>query len=223
MDSIEKDTSQYPSKKPRKIEALDAVYSVNIIDLFARIPELQYVFSQICDKKFKCYQIGSDNYSNHSVNHKYVKGSKYLVIRDETDRLTSEDIKKLPYDFKEIQFKESKENYLEYRVRYNSSNPDNWYYDLAIYSSPFIRSRIIMLFGDINEFRVISTCLLYALSIIVRYRPSIWRGILNGKEERYLVIIEQFLDVVERVIPEEYLGKVSGKDVKVKLSGSIYS
>jgi len=39
--------------------------------------------------------------------------------------------------------------------------------------------------------------MLYTLSIIVRYRPSIWRRVQEGDLDHMRVLIEAFLAVVE--------------------------
>ena len=66
------------------------------------------------------------------------------------------------------------------------------------------------------------TCvvLLYALSIVVRYRPSLWRRVQEGDLDHLRVLIEAFLFVVERILPEQFLETVSGQRVYAKQPGS---
>ena len=89
------------------------------------------------------------------------------------------------------------------------------------HKSPFTESSIILpVFDVITDYRAICVILLYALSIIVRYRPSIWRLIQEGELDHMRVIIEAFLVVVERVLPEEFLHKIIGQFMSVKQPGA---
>jgi hypothetical protein len=224
MDSIGKNTNEYPSKKPKSISDLNNIYSCSIIQLFARIPELEIIFGHITNEKFKCIEVVHDMSGNRFTNNNKSDHGTYLLLRDMTYEITAEDIRNLPFNFKEVQYAKSENDGLMYRVRYDCKENESWYESLPLHNSPFVRHRLLFpIFQDLYEFRVIATCLLYALSIIVRYRPSIWRDIITGKNEKYLVMIEQFLDSVERVIPEDFLNRISGKTIRVRLTGSIYA
>jgi hypothetical protein len=61
--------------------------------------------------------------------------------------------------------------------------------------------------------------ILYALSIVVRYRPSLWRRIQEGDLDHVRVLIEAFLFVVERVLPEQFLEKILGQRVDARQPG----
>jgi hypothetical protein len=62
----------------------------------------------------------------------------------------------------------------------------------------------------------------YALSIIVRYRPSIWRRVQEGDLDHMRVIIEAFLAVAERVLQEQFLATVTGQRIVAKHLGSFF-
>ena len=53
--------------------------------------------------------------------------------------------------------------------------------------------------------------------------PSIWRKINNGEYEKYFVLIESLLEIVERVLPEEFLESITGEKFYVTQSGSLFS
>ena len=74
----------------------------------------------------------------------------------------------------------------------------------------------------IDEYRAICVVLLYALSIIVRYRPSIWRRVQEGDLDHMRVLIEAFLAIVDRVLPEHFLEKVTAQRVFAKQPGSFF-
>lgn len=52
---------------------------------------------------------------------------------------------------------------------------------LPIHHSPFERTALIVpAFENVGEYRAICVALLYALPIMVRYRPSVWRRVQEG-------------------------------------------
>ena len=92
-----------------------------------------------------------------------------------------------------------------------------------MHHSPFERQALILpIFGGVAEYRAICVVLLYALSIVVRYRPSVWRRVQEGDLDHMRVLIEAFLAVVERVLPEQFLEKVTGQPVFAKQPGSFF-
>lgn len=76
------------------------------------------------------------------------------------------------------------------------------------------------IFGVVGEYRAICVVLLYALSIIARFHPSIWRRIQEGDLDHMRVLIEAFLAVVERVLRQEFLEQVSGQKIVAKQANS---
>jgi hypothetical protein len=56
----------------------------------------------------------------------------------------------------------------------------------------------------------------------MRYRPSVWRRVQEGDLDQMRVLIEAFLAIVERVLPHEFLEKITGQKIIVKELGSFY-
>ncbi|WP_431739664.1 YaaC family protein [Morganella morganii] len=81
----------------------------------------------------------------------------------------------------------------------------------------------MLIFGGVSEYRCITTVILYALSILVRYRPSIWREVASGKYEDYLALTDEFLSVFERLAPEKFLEALLDSKVRVVQSGSMFA
>lgn len=85
---------------------------------------------------------------------------------------------------------------------------------LPIHHSLFDRTALIVpAFGSVGEYRAICVALLYALSIMVRCRPSVWRRVQEGDQDHLRVLVEAYLAVVDRVLPEQFLERVSGQPV----------
>ena len=60
------------------------------------------------------------------------------------------------------------------------------------------------------------------LSIVVRYRPSVRGRVQEGDSDHMKILIEAFLAVVERVLPEQFLESVTGQRVFAKQPGSFF-
>lgn len=105
-------------------------------------------------------------------------------------------------------------------------HPDHefWHGAVKLHHSPFTTSSyIIPIFGDVSEYRCITTVILYALSILVRYHPSIWREVASGKYEDYLVLTGEFLSVFKRLAPEKFLAALLNSKVSVVQPGSMFA
>jgi hypothetical protein len=147
----------------------------------------------------------------------------YVLLVDDTGRLAKEDVALLPGPISEIIEVSSEGAGRHFRVAVEHPSGKFWWDSLHIHHSPFQRDALILpIFGVIGEYRAISVVLLYALSIIVRYRPSIWRRVQEGDLDHMRVIIEAFLAVVERILPEQFLAKVTGQRIVAKHSGSFF-
>jgi hypothetical protein len=146
-----------------------------------------------------------------------------LQLVDDTGRLTKEDIALFAGPISEITEVASQSPGRHFRVAVDHPGKRVHWEALRIHQSPFERQALIRpIFGVIDEYRAISVVLLYAFSIIVRYRPSIWRRVQEGDLDHMRVLIEAFLAVVERVLPEQFLEKVTGQRVFAKQPGSFF-
>ena len=77
--------------------------------------------------------------------------------------------------------------------------------------------------GGVREYRTIATVALYALSILVRYRPSAWRRIEGGDQDHYLALVQASIAVWERLLPEHFLQSIAGETVHTLQPGSIFA
>jgi hypothetical protein len=108
-------------------------------------------------------------------------------------------------------------------VAVDHEGKDTWWDALDIHESPLGRTAIIKpIFGDVGEYRVLCFVLLYALSIVVRYRPSVWRRVQEGEDDHLRVLVDAFLAVVERVLPQQFLESVSGDRIHTTMSKSMF-
>lgn len=99
-----------------------------------------------------------------------------------------------------------------------------WHQALPLHGSPESPDSALIepLFGSVREFRLLAFVLLYALSILVRYRPSVWRRVQEGDLDHFRTITEVFLDVAQRVLPQRFLQTITGRGVRTRLPGGLF-
>lgn len=227
--SIGTPIAQFPKAKPRRFDDLAPAPEhswLTIEALFASIPELADLFSNIFAAKPRWVMPVDDQMANHRssfFSQPRPATRSYIQLVDDTGRLTKEDIALFPGPIGEIGEVSSEGHGRHFRAAVEHPSGKFWRDSLHIHDSPFQRDALILpIFGVIGEYRAISVVLLYALSIIVRYRPSVWRRVQEGDLDHMRVIIEAFLAVAERILPEQFLVKVTGRQIVAKHSGSFF-
>jgi hypothetical protein len=230
MQFLEMPTKELPTKKPRvyaDLAGLPAWTWITVEQLFARIPEVADLYAEIFDSSpgwvHADYDILDNKLPSFRTGERTRPSRSYIHLTDETGRLVKENIAELQGPLSEIVQIPSDEPGCHFRVGVNHADVEPWAEAVPIHSSPFVRQALIMpLYGNITQFRAICVVLLYALSIVVRYRPSIWRRVQEGDLDHMRALIEAFLAVVERVLPEQFLEQVTGQPVIVAQPGSLY-
>jgi hypothetical protein len=220
-------TEAFPSKKP-KVYADLAKQSesswLTVEALFARIPEVADLFLDIFTSKPAWITPTYDAKANPSFSLFGTTTERptttYSVFVDDSARLTAEDIATFPGPISQISEVASEDPGRHFRVAVNATGKDIWWSALPLHHSPFERTALIApAFGNVGEYRAICLTLLYALSIMVRYRPSVWRRVQEGDHDHLRVLVEAYLAVVERVLPEQFLERITAQRVFAKQPG----
>jgi hypothetical protein len=218
-----------PRKKARRHDDLASYPTASwltIETLFASIPEVGDLFGDIFDGKPNWVRPSYDQRANAGLSLFGGRSSvsrSYVVLGDSTARLTRDDIALFPGPISEITEIEPKGHGRRYRVAVDHPGKQFWWEALHLHHSPFERTALIRpIFGAVGEYRAICVALLYALSIIVRYRPSVWRRVQEGDLDHMRVLIEAFLTAIERVLPEQFLEKITAQRVFAKQPGSFF-
>ena len=95
-----------------------------------------------------------------------------------------------------------------------------WYKSLPLYHGINGTSLIVPFWGMSDVF-LLHFVILYALSIIVRYLPSFWYEIEYGKLDHIKVLLEEYIAVADRVIPELAIERISGICLRIVQPGSL--
>ena len=224
MDFLGFDTSSFPSKKPKKKEDIDLSKPeiTTLIELFSRIPELEDLFLLVTNSPANWLNFHYDSSANGISFNKPRLRETYVTINDISCSKSKEDIAALSLPIEQIEYQSSEYPGLHFRALVKHPDTEYWYGVINQHRSPFTGSSLIIpAFGSVTEYRAICVALLYALSILVRYRPSIWREVVSGKHENYLALTEEFLDVYERLAPQEFFESLLSKKVHVTQPGSM--
>lgn len=229
MKFLDVPTADFPSRKPRVYDDLKkqpADTWVTIEGLFARIPEVADLFADIFDGKPAWVTPVYDQNANQGPSlfgNQERPTTTYAILLDDSSRLTKEDIAEFPGPVSQIAEVASDEPGRHFRVAVDWAGKEIWWDALPLHHSPFERTALIKpLFGNVGQYRAICIALLYALSIVVRYRPSVWRRVQEGDLDHLRVLTEAFLAVVERVLPEQFLEQVTGQRIFAKQPGSLW-
>jgi hypothetical protein len=99
-----------------------------------------------------------------------------------------------------------------WKGRFHHPSGEPYYRFLPTYSSAMAPTSWIkpVLPGITDQF-ALQLILLYELSILARYRPAVWRELLEGSLDHYRTLILSYNSVVARVIPELVLRRIIGR------------
>ncbi len=224
MKHLGHEIQSLPERKPDKSSELksDDKYWITFEGLFSRIPDVGNLFINIFDLKPGWIVPFFDNEANSFGSSKAVSRS-YVGLIDRSGRWTKEDVLKIKGPISEIAQVQTKNGSRKFRVAVDHAGFENFWPALHTHRSPYVdQSLILPVFNSVDEYRAICLVVLYSLSIVVRYRPSLWRRVQEGDLDYMRVLIEAYLDAVERVLPEQYLGQITGQIVIAKQPGSIF-
>jgi hypothetical protein len=209
------DRSTFHEARPKK-GPLQQPYAT-LDELLARIPEIGDLFAEVTSKPPGfAHVVGLTGRNFHIEN----VGS-YLEFFDDSGRITPELLAEMCSELSEVRHQAQA---VPPRIRAYVSHPGKEYAwsVLKVHVSGHKPMLIAPLWGQVREHRAICVVTLYALSIMVRYRPWLWRQILEGHLDQYRNLIEAFLDVAERVLPESFLGSIRDQRVRVTQPGSFF-
>jgi hypothetical protein len=98
-----------------------------------------------------------------------------------------------------------------------------WFKSLPLYHAKNGTSLIVLLWEGIVDPFILHFMILYALSIVVRYLPSIWYEIEHGSLDHVKALLEQYIAVSDVVLPKYGIERIAGIDVDVIYPGSMQS
>ena len=230
MNFLSRDTSGYPTTRPRSaadLEAVPAGMVCSLRDLFASMPEIADLFAEVFGGPPGWISVAYDQEANlrrPALNATARKvGSTYGLFLDRSGQVSVGSLKSAGWPLAEIQQGNDDEGTgTVFRARVDHAGYDLWWTVLPTHSSPFGNSPALLFptVGGLREYRTIAAVTLYALSIMARYMPSAWRRMEGGDEDQYLALVQASLVVWERLLPEHFLQSIAGETVHTAQPGS---
>ena len=224
MKFLGHDTVGYPKKRPRSacdLEEIPAGMVCSLRDLFASMPEIDDLFAQVFAGPPRWVSVAYDEEANATARK---AGSTYGLFLDRSGKIPAEGLENAGWPLAEVRRVDDFEGSgTAFRARVDHAGHDVWWKALPTHSTPF-RNDPTLLFptlGGLREYRTIGAVTLYALSIMARYLPSVWRRVEGGDEDQYLALVQASLAVWERLLPEHFLESIAGETVRTAQPGSL--
>ncbi len=98
-----------------------------------------------------------------------------------------------------------------------------WHQCVDLYKSGYSATSYIVPFWGISDPIIIHLIILYALSIVVRYLPSLWHDIEDGELNHMRALIEHYLAIVDNVLPKLAVEAITGRRLVVVQPGSLHA
>ena len=230
MNFLAHDTSGYPKPRPKSAADLDTVPAGMVCwlrDLFASMPETDDLFAEVLGGSPGWVSVAYDEEANArrpALNATARKaGSTYGLFLDRSGMVSVDTLKSAGWPLAEVRQAEDHQGTgTAFRARMDHAGHDLWWSVLPTHSSPFGNTPALLFptVGGLREYRTIAAVTLYALSIMARYLPSVWRRVEGGDEDQYLTLVQASLTVWERLLPEHFLESIAGESVRTAQPGS---
>jgi hypothetical protein len=228
-------------KRPRVLSKLNPVEQqrlVSLTDLFRRVPELSPVVEEYLGAQPLSLHVGIANkylrkmaHRNWSLNPHpgrnpaYVPpdAMTYIAVYPQGSKITEAYLNSLGLPIKNITVEHDDHTSSHYFVgEFTHPYGSHWWEHLDTYKSGYSGTSIIVpLWGEISDAFLIHFTVLYALSIVVRYLPSLWHDIEDGDLNHIRALIEHYLAIVDGVLPRMSVERITGVRLQVVHPGSM--
>jgi hypothetical protein len=225
---------------PRKIKDFSATDSedkqllVSLSDLFARVPEVKDLYEKISGRRSMCFALHQSglNSSENSEDMREMSRKGMFGMRRQRDYtwvaligsadLSEQTVRDDGPPLSEIQlYKEVTDSNWIGKLHHQ---PDKYWFEcIKTYRSTLTGTIWIKpLLQTIENPLVFHMMLLYTLSILARYRPAVWREIIEGNFDYYGGLIQAYNRIFARIIPELVLARITNQRVHVISPGSLH-
>lgn len=214
---------------------------VSLGDLFRRIPELQPIIGEALGIEPLSFHVGQSMLKDMAglermQEHPQETGEMLFAppvtgpstitcigIYPHGQRLSADNLNSFGLPIKNIRPAKDEVSGSEYFVGDLTHPSDKvWFQCLETYKSGYCGTSVIVPFwGGITDPFIIHLVTLYALSIVVRYLPSLWHEIENGKLDHVRALIEHYLAIVDNVLPQIAIERITGRRLIAVQPGSL--
>lgn len=230
-------------KRPRewaKLNSTDRERLVSLADLFRRVPELGTMVEECLGVRPLSFHVGYATRNMqiqlqkmretvltrrpvHAPNAASSDETTYVAIYPQSERLTAAYLNELRLPIQNITLEHDAPTKSDYFIG-TLAHPVgvHWSQYLETYKSGYCGTSIIVpLWGRISDLFLIHLVILYSLSIVVRYLPSLWHEITDGGLDHIRALIEHYVAIVDSVLPRIAVERITGVPLNVTQPGSL--
>ncbi len=215
---------------------------VTLADMFRRVPELQLLIEETLGVQSLSFRIGYDSRNFEIISERrqaYLQRTGQFMVdppREEGpvttfigiyphgQKFSVEYLNSLELPFTNIREAEStgfrKDSIFLADLQHPSGT--NWHDNIETYKSGYCGTSIISPVWGIRDIFIIHFAILYTLSIVVRYLPSLWHEIEDGELDHIRALIEQYLAIVDNVLPVISIQRITGRKLIPVQPGSLH-
>jgi hypothetical protein len=233
------DVVQYSfDKRPKRWDALGSEEQGKVValaDVFRRIPELQPLIEECLGLYPLSFHVGhaSKNFGLRSARAREQTAKAGVVgppppAQDQTTitygaiyphsvGITKAYLDALGLPFKNIQEEVDRPSGLKHFVgEVEHPAADLWWNHFRSYKSGYCGTSVIVpLWEIIDDPFILHFLALYALSIVVRYLPSLWHEIEDGELDSIRALVEHYLAIVDGVLPRLSVERITNARLRV--------
>jgi hypothetical protein len=224
-------------KRPRewaKLESQERHRLISLTDLFRRVPELQAVIEDYLGVQPLSLHVGFANRNmvvrSQNMRIQQVTGVKssdpmettFIAIYPNGSNLSESYLRGLDLPVRDIHSETDSATGTSYFVG-SLAHPagDHWWRHLKTYKSGYCgTSYIVPFWGGVSDAFLLHFIILYAMSILVRYLPSLWHEIEDGTLDHIRALIEHYLVIVDSVVPHMAVERITGVRLQVVQPGT---
>jgi hypothetical protein len=215
---------------------------VSLADMFRRIPELQSLLGETLGVTPLSFHVGhaAENMTRQSEQWEEdfragrapqfdrqsttsAEQVTYVAIYPHGQNLKGEYLNSLDLPLKNIRPSSEGDDQPYFVGDVTHPNKIHWSEFLDTYKSGYCGTSIIVpVWGKVADPLLIHFITLYALSIVVRYLPLLWHEIEDGNLNHVRALIEQYLAIVDNVLPQIAIERITGRRLIAVQPGSLF-
>ncbi|WP_186062013.1 YaaC family protein [Burkholderia gladioli] len=233
------------TKKPKNFAALDSeglAKVVSLTDLLLRVPELQTSARALLGRPALSVHVG------HSGKNMKLRLERTQAHIKQTGAFTYADpglpgemdetwlciyppsvgdptpiIDAFGLPFTDVQEETDNEGRTSLSVLFMHPKGKHWHECLKTYKSAYCGTSLIAPFWGIDDPFVLHFVILYAFSIVVRYLPELWHEIEDGPLDHLRSLLDEYLVILDHVMPEMIVERLTGVELVVTAPGSLFA
>jgi hypothetical protein len=227
-------------KRPREWAELDQVGQsrlVSVTDLLRRVPELQAVITEYLGAPPLSLHVGYATRNIQIRSQRLRTGqptdgptpsgameTTFIAIYPSGPTVNEEYLKGLNLPVQNITVEHDSATKTSHLVgSFTHPAGDHWWQHLKTYKSGYCGTSLIVPFWGTADPFLIHFVVLYAMSIVVRYLPSLWHEIEDSSFDHIRALIEHYLVIVDSVIPHLAVERITGVRLRVDQPGSLHA